>query len=327
MARIAGIERETLDVDVAIVGAGPAGLAAALRLAQCAHEGKRALRIAVFEKGASVGAQILSGAVFDARALDELLPDWRGRGAPVCQDVVSEEFLVLTRGGIWSVPAGLRPRALDHGGDHIISLGALWRWLGEQAEAAGVELYPGFAADTLLFGDQGQVIGIGIGDKGIGRDGQARANFAPGVDILARYTLLAEGARGHLGRTAIERFALGRGRAAQTYALGLKELWRVTPERHRPGHVIHSVGWPLSAGTYGGDFCITVLSAGLLSGWSLAWATPTRHSIRLPSCSGSRRTRRCETPSPAASAWAMARGCWSKAGCNRCRGSIFPAER
>ena len=254
MARIAGIERERLEVDVAIVGAGPAGLAAALRLAQLAAAGARSLRVAVLEKGASVGAHILSGAVFDPRALDELLPDWRTRGAPLGAPVSVQEFLLLTRTRAWAVPAALHPPALDDTGASVISLGALCRWLGEQAEAAGVELYPGFAADTLLFGAAGEVVGVGVGDKGVGRDRQKRANFAAGVDILARYTLLAEGARGHLGRVAIERFGLDRGRAAQTYGLGLKELWRVAPERHRPGRVVHTVGWPLDARTYGGGF-------------------------------------------------------------------------
>ncbi len=240
--------------DVVIVGAGPAGLSAAIRLKQLAAEAGREIGVCVLEKGSEVGAHILSGAVLEPRALNELIPDWREKGAPLNTPVQAEKFLFLNERKHFSVPHMLLPPAMRNRGNYIISLGNFCRWLAEQAETLGVEIYPGFAARSMLYGEDGQVRGVITGDQGIGRDGEPGPAYTPGMELRATYTLFAEGCRGHLGKELMERFDLRDGVAPQTYALGLKELWEVDPAQHRPGLVMHSAGWPLDRQTYGGSF-------------------------------------------------------------------------
>jgi electron-transferring-flavoprotein dehydrogenase len=242
--------RETMDYDVVVVGAGPSGLAAAIRLKQLAQAADRELSVCVVEKGSEVGAHILSGAVFEPRALDELLPDWRARGAPLNTPATRDAFLFLTARRAFRLPT---PPTMHNGGNYIISLGNLCRWLGRQAEALGVEIYPGFAAAEVLY-DGGAVAGVATGDMGIGRDGKPTDAYQPGVELRARQTLFAEGCRGSLTKTLFERFELRRGVDPQTFGIGLKELWEVDPAKHKPGTVVHTIGWPLDRKTYGGSF-------------------------------------------------------------------------
>ena len=249
-----GTERESMSYDVVIVGAGPSGLAAAIQLKQRAAAAEAEIGVCVLEKGSEVGAHILSGAVLESRGLDELIPDWRDRDAPIRTPVDDEKFLFLRETGATSIPTGLLPPALKNHGNHIISLGNLCRWLGEQAEALGVEIYPGFAASEILFDEAGIVKGVATGDMGIGVDGEPTANYAQGIELHARYTFFAEGCRGHLGRQLMDRFDLRAQAEAQTYGIGIKELWEIDPDQHRPGLVMHTAGWPLDASTYGGSF-------------------------------------------------------------------------
>jgi electron-transferring-flavoprotein dehydrogenase len=247
-------ERETMSYDVVIVGAGPSGLAAAIRLKQIAAEQEREIGVCILEKGSEVGAHILSGAVLETRALDELLPDWRDLGAPVTTAVSDEKFLFLRAGGATSVPTAILPPPLKNHGNYIISLGNLCRWLAEQAEALGVEIYPGFAASEVLFDEAGRVRGVATGDMGIGADGEPTANHTPGIELHAAYTFFAEGCRGHLGRQLMAQFDLRNECEDQTFGIGIKELWQVPPEQHQPGLVVHTAGWPLPGDTYGGSF-------------------------------------------------------------------------
>ena len=245
------MERESMAYDVVIVGAGPAGLAAAIRLKQGAEAMGREIAVCVLEKGSEVGAHILSGAVVEPRALDELIPDWAERGAPLATPATDDRFLFLTAKRAIRLPT---PPQMHNRGNYIISLGNLCRWLGAQAEAAGVEIYPGFAAAEVLYTEDGRVRGVATGDMGVGRDGQPTANHQPGIELHARWTLFAEGCRGSLTEGLIERFALREGVDPQTYGIGIKELWEVVPEKHHPGRVVHTVGWPLDRATYGGSF-------------------------------------------------------------------------
>jgi electron-transferring-flavoprotein dehydrogenase len=244
-------DAEPVEVDVLVVGAGPAGLAAAIRLKQLAAAAETELAVCVVEKGSEVGAHILSGAVFEPRSLDELLPDWRQRDAPLLTPATQDRFLYLTERRAVRLPT---PPQMHNRGNYIISLGNLCRWLAQQAEALGVEIYPGFAAAEVLYDEDGRVRGVATGDMGIGRDGQPTDRYTPGVELTARETLFAEGCRGSLTKTLIERFHLGDGCDPQTYGIGLKELWEVPPEQHQPGLVVHTIGWPLSSDTYGGSF-------------------------------------------------------------------------
>jgi electron-transferring-flavoprotein dehydrogenase len=247
-------ERESMSYDVVIVGAGPSGLAAAIRLKQLAAENEHEIGVCVLEKGSEVGAHILSGAVLETRALDELLPEWREMGAPVTTAVTDEKFLFLRENSAISIPNAILPPTLKNHGNYIISLGNLCRWLGEQAEALGVEIYPGFAAAEILFDTDGRVRGVATGDMGIGVDGEPSANHTLGIELHAEYTFFAEGCRGHLGRQLMDRFNLRNDCEDQTFGIGIKELWQVAPEQHQPGLVVHTAGWPLSSDIYGGSF-------------------------------------------------------------------------
>ncbi len=243
--------REVMEYDVVIVGAGPSGLAAAIRLKQVAAEAGREIAVCVIEKGSEVGAHILSGAVIEPRALDELIPDWKDRGAPLNTPAGEDRFLFLTESKALRLPT---PPGMRNHGNYIVSLGNVCRWLAGQAEALGVEIYPGFAAAEVLYDEAGAVAGVATGDMGVARDGSHTDAYTPGVELRARQTLVAEGCRGSLTKTLIARFGLRDGRGPQTYGIGLKELWEVDPGKHRPGTIVHSVGWPLDRRTYGGSF-------------------------------------------------------------------------
>ncbi len=243
--------RESMEFDVVIVGAGPAGLAAAIRLRQLADQTGQDISVCVLEKGSEVGAHILSGAVLDPKALDELLPDWQSSGAPVSTAVQQERFLFLRKQGFFSLPV---PPQMHSAGTYVISLGNLCRWLAEQAEALGVEIFPGFAASEVLYGDQGEVVGVATGDMGIAQDSSPKPNYQQGIELRARHTLFAEGCRGSLTRELLERHKLQDECDPQIYGLGIKELWDIDPALNQPGQVIHSVGWPLDRKTYGGGF-------------------------------------------------------------------------
>ena len=247
-------EREAMEYDIVIVGGGPAGLAAAIHIKQRAAALGKEVSVCVLEKGAELGAHTLSGAVIDPRGLTDLLPDWRERGAPLNTPVREDRFLFLTQTNALHTPSWMLPKCFTNHGNFIVSLGNVVRWLGRVAEELGAEIFPGFAAAEILFDASGAVVGVATGDQGIGRDGQPTANFQPGVELRGKYTLFAEGSRGHLGRRLIERFDLARDRDPQTYAIGIKELWDVDPAKHQSGLVVHSAGWPLEADTYGGSF-------------------------------------------------------------------------
>ncbi|UCH73799.1 MAG: electron transfer flavoprotein-ubiquinone oxidoreductase [Rhodospirillales bacterium] len=245
------MERESMEYDVVVVGAGPSGLAAAIRLKQLAAEQERELAVCIVEKGAEVGAHILSGAVIETRALDELIPDWRDRDAPLNTPAGDERFLYLTEAKAFRLPT---PPQMHNAGNFVVSLGNVCRWLGEQAESLGVEIYPGFAAAEVLYHDDGSVKGVATGDMGITKSGEQGPNYQPGVELHARQTIFAEGCRGSLTKSLFERFDLRAGCDPQTFAIGVKELWEVAPENHKPGTVIHTIGWPLDGKTYGGSF-------------------------------------------------------------------------
>jgi len=247
-------ERESMEFDVVIVGAGPCGLAAACRVLQLAAAAGREVSVCVVEKGAEIGAHIISGAVFEPAALGELFPDWRERGAPVSTAVTGDEFLWLRNpDAALAVPGFLIPRPMRNHGNYIISLGRLCQWLGQQAEALGANLFPGFAAASVLYED-GRVAGVITGDLGRDREGREKAGFQPGYELRARYTIFAEGCRGHLGKELMEVYGLRKDCDPQHYGLGLKEVWNIDPARHREGHVVHTLGWPLDTGTEGGGF-------------------------------------------------------------------------
>jgi electron-transferring-flavoprotein dehydrogenase len=247
-------DREAMEYDVVIVGGGPSGLSAAIRLKQLAAENNKEISVCILEKGGEIGAHILSGAVIDPTALNELIPDWKEKSPPTMTPVIEDQFLVLTETGSKRIPNWTMPKLMSNHGNYIVSLGRVSKWLGEQAEAMGVEIYPGFAAAEVLLNDAGAVIGVATGDVGIAKDGTQKSEFQPGMELHAKYTLFAEGVRGSLSQELMKKFNLRDGVDPQKYGIGIKELWQIEPSKHKPGLVMHSQGWPLDTKTGGGSF-------------------------------------------------------------------------
>lgn len=246
--------REAMEYDVLVVGAGPGGLAAAIRVKQLAAEQGKEVSVVVLEKGSEPGAHILSGAVMDPRAITELFPNWKELGAPLNQPVTGDDILFLSEKGARRTPDWLVPVPFHNEGNYVISLGNVVRWMAQQAESLGVEIFPGFAAAEVLYNDDGSVKGVATGNLGVGKDGEPTENFQLGMELHAKYTIFAEGARGHLGKVLLERFKLDEGRDPASWSIGIKELWEIDPAKAKPGLVVHTAGWPMDNDTFGGGF-------------------------------------------------------------------------